>query len=122
MSDRFEQMDPVALLEECRKLERRINNPITDNFLEGVRIEAAHQIGRWGVAHDRGKTSLDWFWLIGFLAQKAAYADDHGNYKKALHHTISTAAAMLNWHSSILGDPDAQLMRPGIAPPTPEDE
>lgn len=99
--DKYDDMNPVELLEEVRKLDARINNPITDDFLEGVRNEAAHQVGRWGAAHDRGKTALDWFWLIGYLAQKAATAAIAGNRTKALHHTISTAAALLNWHTHI---------------------
>ncbi|MEL6301079.1 MAG: hypothetical protein AAFR07_05520 [Pseudomonadota bacterium] len=104
MTDRFEDMDPVALAEECRKLEARINNPMTDNFLEAVRHESAHQTARWGAAHDRGKTAFDWFWLIGFLAQKAASAAVSGDAHKALHHTISTAAALMNWHAQIHHD------------------
>lgn len=126
-SDRYEDMDPVALLEEVRKLDRRINNPLTDSFLDGVRIEAAHQVGRWGAAHDRGKAPLDWFWLVGFLSQKAATAamradeshrrGDHDvayHLDKALHHTISTAAALLNWHAHLKGRPLSQpSMQPG---------
>jgi hypothetical protein len=117
-SDKYESMDPVALLEEVRKLDRRINNPITGDFLEGVRHEAAHQVGRWGAAHDRGKAPLDWFWLVGFLSQKAATAamraeeserrgddDVETHLAKALHHTISTAAALLNWHAKLKGSP-----------------
>ena len=116
MTDKYENMDPVALLEEVRKLDARINSPITDDFLKGVRYEAAHQVGRWGSAHDRGKTPLDWFWLIGFLAQKAVHAAQQADLDKALHHTISTAAALLNWHAQLHGqplDPD-NSMRPGI--------
>lgn len=159
MTDKYENMDPVALLEEVRKLDARINNPITDDFLKGVRHEAAHQVGRWGTAQDRGKTPLDWFWLIGFLAQKAAtsamLAEPDGvapildvevadflsglpnaeyleiadpdrtvlkkklyrllevrqlmlsehHAQRALHHTISTAAALLNWHAQLTGNP-----------------
>lgn len=113
--DKYDDMDPVALLEEVRKLDARINSPITNDFLEGVRNEAAHQVGRWGSAHDRGKTPLDWFWLVGFLAQKATHSAQQGNVEKALHHTISTAATLLNWHAQIKGmplDPD-NSMRPG---------
>ncbi len=102
MSDKYDDMDPVALLEEVRKLDARINNPIIKNFIEGMTNEAAHQVGRWGSAHDRGKTPLDWFWLIGFLSQKAATAALDGNIEKALHHTISTAAALMTWHAQIL--------------------
>jgi hypothetical protein len=126
MTDKYEDMDPVALLEEVRKLDQRINNPITDDFLQGVRIEAAHQVCRWGTAHDRGKTPLDWFWLVGYLAQKAATSalradeslarGDDGpeirrHLEKALHHTISTAAALLNWHAQLKGRPLSDLAR-----------
>jgi hypothetical protein len=34
---------------------------------------------------------------------------------KALHHTISTAAALANWHAALSGT--SNTMRPGIAPP-----
>jgi hypothetical protein len=129
--DKYDEMNPVQLLEEVRKLDRRINHPVTDDFLDGVRIEAAHQVGRWGAAHDRGKTPLDWFWLIGYLAQKAATAALQAEsakaeglndirvvayQKKALHHTISTAAALLNWHAQIMSEPldKENSMRPGI--------
>ena len=137
MTDKYTYMDPVALLEEVRKLDARINNPITDSFINGVRHEAAHQVQRWGAAHDRGKTAFDWFWLIGYLAQKAATAavayedaiehaitpadtdavDVDADLEKALHHTISTAAALLNWHAQLRGQSDLiASMRHGIDP------
>lgn len=78
-------------------------------------LEASHQRARWGSDHDGGKTAWDWFWLIGYLAQKAASALVAGDRDKALHHCISTAAALANWHASILGGDNR--MRPGIAPP-----
>lgn len=97
---------------EIERLKAERDRPETKDWLQGVMLEAAHQRTRWGVDHDAGKTPLDWFWLIGYLAQKAATADMHGNTEKALHHTISTAAALANWHLAIIGT-DNQ-MRPGI--------
>ena len=79
--------------------------------MKGVPLEAAHQRKRWGSKHDAGKTPSDWFWLVGYLAGKALHAHVTGDTKKALHHTISTAAALCNWHAAILGKTD---MRPGI--------
>lgn len=116
MTDKYEDMDPVALLEEVRKLDWRINNPITDDFLKGVRYEAAHQVSRWGVPHDRGKTPLDWFWLVGFLAQKVTAAVQQADIDKALHHTISTAAVLLQWHAQLSGQPlDSETsFQPGV--------
>lgn len=77
--------------------------------------EAAHQRGRWASDHDSGKSPADWFWLIGYLAQKAMTAQMTGNTDKALHHCISTAAALNNWHAAISGANSD--MRPGIAGP-----
>ena len=91
-----------------------INSPETADFMAGVPIEAAHQRERWGAAHDLGKTPFDWFWLVGYLAQKAADASVRGDTEKAKHHTISTAAALANWHAALAGI-DTQ-MRPGIDP------
>lgn len=97
---------------EIERLKAERDRPETKERLRGVMLEAAHQRARWGAAHDAGKTPLDWFWLLGFLGQKAADAAMRGDTEKALHHTISTAAALANWHLAIIGA-DNQ-MRPGI--------
>lgn len=93
-----------------------INTPETADFIAGVAIEATHQRERWGSEHDAGKTPFDWFWLVGYLAQKAAASQVNGDTEKAMHHTISTAAALANWHAAISGASTA--MRPGIEPPS----
>lgn len=92
-----------------------LNVPETKDFLRGVELEAPHQRFRWGTDHDEGKGAFDWFWLIGYLAQKAADAAVRGDFEKARHHTISTAAALANWHLRLCGV-DLR-MRPGIAVP-----
>lgn len=89
---------------EVKRLTNLIDTPHTDDFLKAVPLEAAHQIKRWGNEHDNGKTPWDWFWLVGYLSQKAAQAATEGNVEKAKHHTISTAAAMLNWYRRLTGD------------------
>lgn len=81
-----------------------INSPQTANFLESVKTEAAHQVKRWGEAHDRGKSAENWYWLVGYLAGKALRSAIEGNRDKALHHTISSAAALLHWHTAIATD------------------
>ncbi|MCH9637784.1 MAG: hypothetical protein K0U16_07570 [Gammaproteobacteria bacterium] len=96
------------------QLEGMINTPVTDDFIRGIRLEAAHQIERFGAAHDAGKTPPDWFWLLGYLAGKAVHAAEHGDLTKAKHHTISSAAALLNWHRHLSGE---TTIRPGINPP-----
>lgn len=101
-----------TLQSELTKARELLNTPHTDDWFEGVRLEAGRQIGRWGTEHDAGKAPADWFWLIGYLAQKAMIAQMSGDEEKARHHTISTGAAMLNWFRVIVGDSNA--MRPGI--------
>ena len=100
---------------ERQRLETLINNPHTDDFLESVRTEAAHQRDRWGTEHDGGKTAPDWYWLLGYLAGKALDAWKRDDRPKLLHHIITAAAALLNWHSHENGA-DTR-MRPGIEPP-----
>lgn len=104
----------LFLLREVERLTSLLNRPEVDDFIKGVPLEAAHQVERWGVQHDAGKAPLDWFWLIGFLAQKAATAAIGGDLGKAKHHTISTAAALANWHAQLAGGDN--LMRTGIDP------
>lgn len=107
-----------ALLREAaealRNAEKKINTPEIHDFAEGVVLESAHQRERWGTNHDGGKAAADWFWLIGYLAGKALHAQTDGRTDKALHHIITTAAALCNWHASLLGQTN---MRPGIEPP-----
>ena len=94
----------AVLKAEVERLKALINTPHNDNFLEGVRIEAAHQREKWGEAHDRGKSAEHWYWLVGYLAGKALRATIDGKQDKALHHTISSAAALLHWHDVISRD------------------
>jgi len=86
----------LQLKAENKQLEALINNPHIDNFIEAVRLEAAHQRERWPPEHDERKTDADWFWLIGYLAGKILRPDQ--TPEKRLHHIITTAAVCLNWH------------------------
>ena len=104
----------IERLSNALEAERaEVNTPHTADFIEAVKLEAAHQRKRWGTDHDVGKTDADWFWLIGFLAGKAI--NPLTTPEKRLHHIITTAAACLNWHAHRTGA-DTR-MRPGIAPP-----
>jgi hypothetical protein len=96
----------------------QLNTPALYDFAKAVRLEGAHQRERWGTEHDDGKAPADWYWLIGYLAGKALASHLKGEVDKALHHTITAAAALANWHSAILGKTN---MRPGIARPAGED-
>src|SRR5262245_26963040 len=79
----------IKAADDVERLTTLINTPVVDDWLEGVRIEGAHQQERWGAEHDRGKTAADWFWLLGYLGGKALAAAMQGNTDKAKHHTIS---------------------------------
>lgn len=88
---------------EAARLKALINAPELENFLRAVHIEAVHQVERWGTANDRAKRPADWFRLVGYLGGKALHAAIGGDRDKALHHCVSTAAALYNWHCSIRG-------------------
>lgn len=96
---------------EIERLRKERDTPELHNFVRAVELEAQHQRARWGSDHDAGKTPADWFWLVGYLAGKALHAQVGGLVDKALHHTVSTAAVLANWHAAILGK---TTMRPGL--------
>lgn len=116
IADRVEResWDRDRLKGEVVRLHELINHPHNDDWFEGVRIEAAHQQERWGSEHDAGKSPADWFWLLGYLAGKCLAACIACDFEKAKHHTISSAAALLNWHRHIT---KPGRMRPGIEEP-----
>lgn len=89
---------------ENRRLRTLLNTPHVRHFTQAVQIEAGHQRERWGAEHDAGKDPQDWFWLLGYLAGKALRAVLDGDTNKALHHCVSSAAALANWHAAILND------------------
>jgi len=117
MSPQSKSADELgALREQNARLIAALNTPELHDFARGVVSEAQHQRERWGVDGDAGKTAADWFWLVGYLAGKALTAANGGNTDKALHHCISTAAALANWHAAMSGT--NSRMRPGIDPQT----
>jgi hypothetical protein len=114
---RLEKVTPAEerFRREAERLSTLLNTPEVADFVQGVMREVPHQRERWGADHDTGKSALDWFWLIGFLAQKIVVALAQGDQEKALHHCISTAATLANWHAGISGA--STTMRPGIDAP-----
>lgn len=87
-----------ALVDEIGRLRAVLNTPELVDFGRAVVLEAAHQRERWGEAHDARKAPEDWFWALGYLAGKALHAARDGELQKALHHMISSAALLNNWH------------------------
>jgi Lon protease-like protein len=96
------------------ELERLINAPVVDDFLQALPIEAAHQQERWGTDHDAGKSPEEWLWLVAYLCTKATQAARYGDVEKHRHHVITAGAALLNWHRHATGELTA--MRPGVDP------
>lgn len=109
-----EKAEAARLLAEKERdeLAAKLSTPELLDFAYGVLLEASHQRERWGADHDAGKEPEDWFWLLGYLGGKALRAAKDGDRDKALHHCISSAAALANWHAAILGANNT--MRPGI--------
>ena len=91
----------LAAVAQLASLRDLVNSPHTNDFLESVRTEVAHQIERWGTVHDRAKEPADWYWLLAYLSGKALAAHIAGDVEKAKHHTISSAAVLANWHAAI---------------------
>lgn len=90
-----------ALTEENARLHSLINNPEIENFIAGVKLEAAHQREKWGEDHDMQKAPEDWFWTLGYLAGKALSAQKIGDNEKLKHHLISSCALLCNYHKQI---------------------
>lgn len=100
--------DQEAMRAEIDRLNRILNTPTIEPFIEAAVSEAKHQIYRWGEQHDATKTAWDWYWLAGYLTSKAAHAALAKDWDKAKHHTITAAAMLANWHRHIC-DADAIL-------------
>ena len=118
LAARYEFSDPEVLADAADELERLddlLNNPSIEDFLESVRLEAGHQQERWGQEHDDQKSPSDWRRLLDYLTGKAAAAQQEGNRDKALHHTISSAAALSQWHKRIKAESDDGNHSPNIA-------
>lgn len=107
----------AAARAEVERLRALINTPHTRDWFVATDIEAAHQVERWGTSHDAGKNPEDWFWLLGYLSGKALASFRAGDREKGLHHIVSSAATLLNWHRQVTGV--STRMRPGIEEPKP---
>lgn len=102
--------------------EAKLNSPELIDFATAVVQEASHQRVRWPSEHDAGKGPADWLWLVGVLAGRALDHHKSANMwdgeesayhrEKAVHHCITAAAALANWHAHVLGLHTG--MRPGM--------
>lgn len=83
---------------EQERLTNLINHPVLNDFIQGVAIEAAHQIDRWGEDHDEDKTDADWIAVFVHLLGKFPDAFWSGKNDKVLHHLIAISAVAANCH------------------------
>lgn len=86
-----------------REVEKVLNTPEIMDFIEALKIEAAHQRERWKES-DPIKSRADWYWLTGYLGGKALMDprepdDQRTEIERRLHRIITVAAAAYNWHS-----------------------
>ena len=100
-----EKYDRLRLMawagDELRRLDHLMNTPQIVDFLESVKAEAAFQESAGWTQLDEDKQPADWMWLIGWLVAKALHHQYLGDFEKALHHTISSAAVLSKWHQAI---------------------
>lgn len=104
--DRLRALDGNVIEQQATRiqtLESLLNQPHTADFISAVEFEAGHQRLRWDASHDAAKQPADWFWLLGYLSGKALSGFVGGDNDKALHHIISSAAVLLNWHRQEAG-------------------
>jgi hypothetical protein len=112
LADALNEMAPAtsahnqALKDEIARLTGILNTPAIEPFAGAVVAEAQHQVFRWGADHDETKDAFDWYWLLGYLAGKAARSAQTQDWEKALHHTVTAAAALANWHGRLIAARD----------------
>ena len=97
----IDAMTKEELKFEVKRLTKILNTPLYEEFVEAVKAESAHQLWRWEKP-DNEKNPQDWFDLIRFLSGKALRAHIDGNRRQSLHHTVSSAAALMHWHQAIV--------------------
>lgn len=102
---------------ELRRLRRILNTPAYRPFLDAVKAEAAHQASRQHEYADEEKSPEAWYNLLAWLSDKARMAHEDGDYQKALHHTISSAAMLYHWHAAVTAD-EANAAAPADPNPT----
>lgn len=95
------QTDAVRLQNERDALHAMINTPEVDDFLRGVQLEGAHQVQRWGQAHDRSKSAENWHWLLAYLAGKALRAHIERRHAEGQASHDQHSSGVLQWHRAI---------------------
>ena len=136
MIDTAEHQRLLDAAAERDKLLAIINTPELIDFPKAVMLEAQHQELRWGTTDRESKDPKAWFWLLSHLASRAlshhteaerlttaelpTCAPDSQSHEqigriiayhreKAVHHAITSAAALSHWHAGIVGKHTAMM-------------
>lgn len=83
------------------ELEALINNPELDDFLNGLKLESAHQTERWGRNDEEKKFPHEYANVVSYLVGKLIKAIWDRDKDKFKHHCISIAAALFNCHRQV---------------------
>jgi hypothetical protein len=98
----------VLELERVRKerdeLLVKINTPEIDDFIEGVKLEAAHQTERWGLEKEENEPPHHYILVGSKLLGKLSVAIFDRDADKFKHHCITLAAVMHNCHRQVVKD------------------
>lgn len=91
----------AQLKAKVKALEDLLHSMPIMNFLEAVQIEAGYQKIIWP-EQDKTKSAWDWFWALGYLSGKALAAEKANDKVKYLHHLVTSAALLANWHEAVV--------------------
>jgi hypothetical protein len=86
---------------ELDALKAKINTPELLDFMAGILLESAHARERWA-EEDKHKSHLEWYGTVGLLLGKAISAACNRETDKLLHHLITAAGAIANWHRAVV--------------------
>lgn len=86
---------------EISRLNKLINHPELENFLEAVKIEAAHQTERWGLENEEKKPPHHYVMVFTKLLGKLSLAIWDRDGDKFKHHLITMAAVSFNTHRQV---------------------
>lgn len=82
-------------------IKEKINKPELNNFIEGFKIEAVHQVERWGLEQEEKKPPHHYIMVLAKLMGKLAVAIWDKDADKFKHHCITIAASLFNCHRQI---------------------
>ncbi|PCJ57339.1 MAG: hypothetical protein COA65_09780 [Rhodospirillaceae bacterium] len=91
----------TAESERIKELETLINSPEINDFLEGVKLESAHQTERHNRKLEENKYPHDYALVLDKLKGKQALSIWDKNTEKYKHHLITMAAVCFNVHRQV---------------------